>query len=344
MVKKLNQLEIEQQLDKLSESTESDIEEVFNKRLQEILKQIAGMYAKYEQDGELSWTNINRYNRYQKEMNLIKKELNKDYRKIIKKLQKSNENIYLEGYLLSSYLYEMSTGQDMGFSIPSVKTIKDVLLNPIAELTLPKIFENHRNEIVRKIKIELAQGIQAGEGYATIAKRIEKTVKFSQYKARTVARTEGARARSISAEKSEEQASKHVDITGVWLSSLDTRVRLSHRALDGEETNAEGYFTYGPNKATAPLLWIGPQSASLTINCRCVKLRKINNMIPAYRRGRNYMDLSFQQKLADRIEKYMADDGFTYKQALKRAEKEIQPPSVTFEYITYDDWFKKYAS
>jgi len=334
----MNQLEIEQQLDKLSESTESDIEEVFNKRLQEILKQVAGMYAKYSNDNEISWTDINRYNRYQKEMNLIKKELNKDYREIIKKLQKSNENIYLEGYLLSSYLYEMSTSTDMGFSIPSVKTIKDVLLNPIAELTLPKIFENHRNEIVRKIKIELAQGIQAGEGYATIAKRIEKTVGFSQYKARTVARTEGARARSISAEKSEEQASEYVDITGVWLSSLDLRVRHSHRVLDGKETDKEGYFHYKNWKAKAPLLW---GVASMDIQCRCVKLRKVNNKIPEYRRGRDYMDSTYQQKLADRIDEYLPD--MTYKKALKKAKDEIKPPSVTFPYITYEEWKKKYS-
>lgn len=334
----MNQLEIEQQLDKLSEQTESDIEEVFNKRLQEILKQVAGMYAKYSKDNEISWTDVNKYNRYQKEMKLIKKELNKDYRKIIKKLQKSNENIYLEGYLLSSYLYEMSTSTDMGFTIPSVKTIKDALLNPIAELTLPKIFENHRNEIVRKINIEISSGFQAGEGYATMAKRIEKTVGFSQYKARMVARTEGGRSRSISAEKSEEQASKHVDITGVWLSSLDLRVRHSHRVLDGKETDGEGYFHYKAWKAKAPLLW---GVASMDINCRCVKLRKINNKIPEYRRGRNYMDLSFQQKLADRIDQYLPD--MTYKQALKKSEKEITPPSITFEYETYDKWYEKLA-
>lgn len=337
--KPINQLEIEAYLDKLIEKTRSDIETVFNMRLQEILKQIAGMYAKYSDGASISWTDINKYNRYQKEMVLIRKELNRDYRKIVKKLQKSNENVYLEGYLQSAYLYEMATGEGMGFTVPPVKTIKEILLNPIAELTLPKIFENHRNEIIRKINIEIAQSIQSGEDYSRMAKRIENTLGFSKRKARAVARTEGGRARSIATEKAEEQASKHAKITGVWLSALDLSVRHAHRVLDGKETDEDGYFHYKSWKAKAPLLWGIP---SMDINCRCVKIRKVNGMLPEYRRGRDYMDPTYQEKLAEQIDKYLAD--MTYKQALKKAQKEIQPPSTTTEYITFDEWYKKFAA
>ncbi|WP_164670956.1 phage minor head protein [Virgibacillus doumboii] len=337
----MNQLEIEEYLDKLAEQTGSEIEEVIVKRLKVIQNRIAQMYAKYaDSDGELSWTDINKYNRFQKEMKQITKELNADYRYIIKKLQKSNENIYLEGFMRHMYLYEMATGKGMYVSIPSTETIKGILLNPIAELTLSKIFEQHRNEIVRKINIELGQGIQAGEGYATMAKRIEKTVGFSRNKARRVARTEGGRARTIAGEEAEKKASKHVDITSVWMSALDLRVRHSHRVLDGQKTDDEGYFHYRSWKAKAPHLWGIP---SMDINCRCVKLRLVNGMLPEYRRGRDYMDPEYQRKLADRIEKYMADDARTYKQALKRAKREIKPPSTTMLYTTFDDWYKKHA-
>ncbi|MBT2599096.1 MULTISPECIES: phage minor head protein [unclassified Oceanobacillus] len=338
----MNQLEIEERLDKLAQETESDIEEVFNRRLQTILKQLSGMYEKYSDgDGEISWTDVNRYRRLNKELDRINKVLNDGYKEIVQTLQESMENIYLEGYLRHMYLYEMSSGYSMRVTLPTMETIKEILLNPIDKLTLPAIFEEYRNQIIRRINIEISQGIQAGESYAVIARRLQNAVKFSRKKARTVVRTEAGRARSIVAEKAEEKAAQYVDIVGVWMSALDLRVRHSHRVLDGKEADSEGYFHYKAWKAKGPHMWGIP---SMDINCRCLKLRKVNGMLPEYRRGRNYMDEDYQQRLADKIEEFMGDNGMTYKQAYKAARKEIQPPSTTVPFTSFDDWYKKFSS
>jgi SPP1 gp7 family putative phage head morphogenesis protein len=337
----MNQLEIEEYLDKLAQQTESDIEEVFNRRLRVILNQLSALYEKYGNgDGEISWTDVNKYSRLTKELNRINKVLNDGYKEVVKMLQQSTENIYLEGYLRHMYLYEMSTGYSMRVTLPTMEVIREILINPISKLTLPSIFEEHRNQIIRRINIEIAQGIQAGESYAVIARRLQKSVQFGRNKARTVVRTEAGRARSIAAEKSEEKASKYVKITGVWLSALDLRVRYSHRQLDGKETDTEGYFHYKGMKAKGPHQWGVPH---MDINCRCVKLRKVNGMLPEYRRGRDYMDEKYQEKLAERIEQFMANESLTYKQALKRAQKEIKPPSITMPFTSYDEWYKKFA-
>lgn len=338
----MNQIEIEEKLDKLAQQTESDIEEVFNKRLKVILNQLSGMYEKYSDgDNTISWTDVNKYQRLTKELARISKELTGAYKEIVKTLQKSTENIYLEGYLRHMYLYEMSTGQAMRVTLPSMEVIQEILLNPIDKLTLPSIFEAHRNEIIRKINIEIAQGIQAGEGYAVMAKRLRNAVKFSRKKARNTVRTEAGRARSIASLKADEKASKYAKLTGVWMSALDLKVRRSHRILDGKETDAEGYFHYKGMKARGPHLWGNP---AMDINCRCVKINKVNGMLPEYRRGRNYMDPQYQEKLADRIDQYKADEGMTYKQAYKAARKEVQPPSTTMPYVTFEDWYKKHAA
>ncbi|WP_191556604.1 phage minor head protein [Metabacillus idriensis] len=335
----MNQLDILEMLDKRLAAAETDLEKVFAKRLKTILFQVSEMYRKYEKNGELSFTELNKYNRFQKEMKLIGDMFTEDYKQVIKEIQDQSSNQFVSKYLMTAYIIEMGVkdGTDMGFDIPSVGVINEALLNPIAELTLPKVFEQHRNEIVRKIKIELAQGMIAGEGYATMAKRIEKAVGFSQKKARLVARTEVGRARSIAAEKVMEKASEYADMGAIWMSMLDHRVREAHQELDGKKTDKKGYFHYKAWKGKAPRLW---GIASMDIQCRCVKLLLVNGLIPEYRRERDYMDDKYQQKLADKIDKYMADSGLTYKQALKKAQKEIQPPSRVIPFVSYDEWYK----
>lgn len=56
------------------------------------------------------------------------------------------------------------------------------------------------------------------------------------------------------------------------------------------------------------------------------------------------MDPEYQRKLAERIDKYMADNGLTYKQALKRAHKEISPPSTVVPFKSFEEWKKKFSA
>lgn len=340
----MNQFDIEKSLDIALAKAESDLAAVFAKRLKTILFQLAEMFRKYSVNGELSFTALNNYNRYQKEMKLIGELLTDDYRNIIKMIKEELEYQYVGKYLMSAYIVEMAVtdGTDMGFSIPSAATIKEALLNPIEFLGLPKILEQHRNDTVRRINIEIAQGLIAGEGYATIAKRLEKEFGFSSKKAILVARTEAGRSRSIAAEKVFEQASQYAKMEKVWTSMLDHRVRQTHRFLDGKGADKDGFFHFKTNKTTAPRLWIGPDSAALSIQCRCVLIMKVNGKLPEQRRERDYMDDKYQQKLADRIDKYMED--MTYKQALKKAQKEIQPPSRVIPFVSYDEWYKGKSS
>lgn len=336
----MNQQEIRQQLDELLAKAESDIELVFAKRLKEILFRISEMYRKYGKGGEPSWTDLNKYNRFQKEMEVISKMFSEDYRQLIKEIDQATQTQYVQNFLLTAYLFQMASGEEMGFTIPSTAVVQEAVVNPIAKLTLPDIFKQHRDEIVRKINIEISQGLIAGESYADMAERIRTAVGFSQKKARLVARTEAGRVRSLADEAVVMQASEYVKIDSVWLSSLDLRVRDSHRELDGQKADEDGYFHYKGMKAKGPHMW---NVASMDIQCRCIAMRLINGMLPEYRRGRDYMDVNYQRKLADRIDTYM-EDGMTYAQAIKGAQKEILPPSVTFKYVSFDEWKEKYAA
>ncbi|MGE7984920.1 phage minor head protein [Lysinibacillus fusiformis] len=355
----MNQQEINRILDDLETKTESDIEVVFARRLKTILAQMLEMHKKFGKNGQATWTDVNKYNRFNQEMKLIAQQLNADYKQIIKLIQASQERLYIERYLLMAYLLQQSTGEKMGFKIPSVEVIQSALTNPVEFLTLPKIFEAHRNDIIRRLNIEIAQSLQVGESYTDMAIRIENAMGWTRKKAILVARTEGGRVRSQVDLAIEEQASKTARLTKVWMSSLDTRVRKSHRKLDGQKADKDGYFHYNgiggsdhlpehlqdkaPSlgwKAKGPRLW---GIASMDIQCRCHTIYMVNGKLPEYRRGRDYMDDTYQKQLAARIDAYMSDLGLTYKQAFNKAYKQVKPPSVVVPFVSYEEWKKKFS-
>lgn len=336
----MNQQEINRILDEMESRAEKDIELVFNKRLKSILAQMLEMHRKFGKDSQATWTDVNKYNRFNQEMKLIAQQLNADYKEIIKLIRESEERLYIERYLMMAYLLQQSTGEEMGFKIPSVEVIQAALTNPVEFLTLPKVFEAHRNDIIRRLNIEIAQSLQAGESYTDMAIRIENAMGWTRKKAILVARTEGGRVRSQADLAVEEQASKTARLTKVWMSSLDTRVRKSHRKLDGQKADKEGYFHYGSWKSKAPRLW---GIASMDIQCRCHTIYMVNGKLPEYRRGRDYMDDTYQKQLAARIDAYMSDIGLTYKQAFNKAYKQVKPPSVTVPFMSYEEWRKQFS-
>ncbi|MFJ7700002.1 phage minor head protein [Lysinibacillus fusiformis] len=337
----MNQQEINRILDDLESKAEKDIEVVFARRLKTILAQMLEMHKKFGRNGEATWTDVNKYNRFNQEMRLIAKELNADYKEIIKLIQASQERLYIERYLLMAYLLQQSTGEEMGFKIPSAEVIQAALTNPVEFLTLPKVFEAHRNDIIRRLNIEIAQSLQAGESYTDMATRIEQAMGWTRKKAILVARTEGGRVRSQVDLAIEEQASKTARLTKVWMSSLDTRVRKSHRKLDGYKADKDGYYHYGKWKSKAPRLW---GISSMDIQCRCHTIYMVNGKLPEYRRGRDYMDDTYQKQLAARIDAYMSDQGLTYRQAFNKAYRQVKPPSVTVPFMSYEEWKKKFSA
>jgi SPP1 gp7 family putative phage head morphogenesis protein len=332
----MNQHDIDKMLDDMERQAEKDIDVVFAKRLKWLLARISALYDKYAKGGELTWTDVNLYGRYQKEMALIGQEISGDYKGILDLLAQLSEDTYVENYLRSAYLFEVTAQQLMGYSIPTAKAVKVAVQNPIAKLTLPALMQAHRDEIVRRIDIEISQGIMAGEDYTRISKRIQNAVGFSRSKAMNVAVTETGRVQVKARMDSAEKAEKYADMVGVWNATLDLHTRPAHRKLDGQEADENGYFNYHGMKAKGPHLW---GVASMDCRCRCTKIYKVDGILPDSRRSRDYTDADYQQKLADRMDKLM-EDGMTTKQAEKQAKKEISAPNVVVTYQTYDEWLE----
>ena len=331
------QEEIEEYLNDLLEQTEEELDRVFAERLKTILNQLAEMHRKYSKDGVISRTEMYKYKRFEKEMQFIKDNMQEHYAGVYTAISGLMVSQYRNNYMHSAHLYEIAAKEDMGYQIPSVQTIKEIISNPIKELTLPKILTQHRNEIIRNIRIEIAQGIQAGESYSEMAARLEQRVEFSRQKARRVARTEAGRAQTLGRLKSIEQAKKYAETDEFWMAELDKKTRKAHRKLDGQERGEDGLFHYKGMKAPGPSLW---GVASMDINCRCDIGTKINGMFPNLRRARDYDNADYQRKLAKKIDEIMADEGKTEKQATRKAKRLVYPPNKVIDYINYDEWYK----
>ncbi|AWI35729.1 phage minor head protein [Bacillus safensis] len=279
----MNQNEIDKLLDDMIAEDAKKIDAVFAQRLKEINQQIAALYAKYSIDGKLSMADLNKYNRFKKEMERMTEESSKAFKTVIIIVEALAAKQFLENYMRSAYLYEIEAAVKMGYTLPTTAMIQQAILNPIAELTLSALYKRHRDDYVRQIQISIAQGIQAGEDYSKIAKRIERSTEFARKKARDVARTETHRVQVLGRMKSAEQASKHANLEKTWNSTLDLKTRLGHRKLDGK-TAKNGLFVsiYGG---------VGPapghmNNAKDDINCRCTVSFKVNGKMPDTRRAR----------------------------------------------------------
>lgn len=139
--------------------------------------------------------------------------------------------------------------------------------NELSGLTLKQTIQRDRQSIIYSLKSNLIQGVNRGESYSQMAKRMKDVVNGDYQKAVRIARTETHRVKEAgtfeSALKGEKAGIKQVK---TWNSSNDGRTRKEHRRLDGETIPLDEYFRLGRAKTLKP----GDTGrAEHDINCRC---------------------------------------------------------------------------
>jgi len=279
----VDQNKLDKYLDELIDKAELDIDKMFSKRFNDISGQLGDMYRKYSTKGELTYSDLMKYNRFQKEMLFISEQIHEDYKELLSFVQVLMENQYVENYFKSAYLYEFEAQKKLGYALLNQTVIDAAVTNPIPQLTLPALMEWNRNDTIRRISNEIAQGLLSGEGYSNIAKRVENAVGFSSIKAKRVARTEAHRAQVQGRIDSANQASKYVAMEKMWDSTLDRKTREWHQKLDGKVIGKDENFKTDKGIGPAPGMM---NSASDDINCRCTVLYLVNGNKPSVRRER----------------------------------------------------------
>lgn len=273
-----NQNDIDNYIDKLVNQAEKEIEILFAKRLKEIKQIIANMYEKYDKDEpQVTWTEFNKYNRLNKELNRIGQMLSQDYREVAKAIKQSQQNVYMEKYMMSLFLYEVASQTSMNFDIPTAQTIQTAIEQPIEFIKLAPTLQKHRDDTLKRIRTHITQGIMSGEGYSKIAKALRDDLGMSKAQSVRVARTETGRALSQAGLDSATVAKDNgLDMKKRWYATKDTRTRDTHRHLDGQTVDINENFHSSGCVGPAPKLFVGVASAKENINCRCKLLYYID--------------------------------------------------------------------
>lgn len=279
-----NQQKIDKYLDKLITKSENEVTRIYARRYKEIKKEIDRMYTKYEKNGQLTLADMTKYNRLDKSLDFIIRELLTAQNEAYRLAQNTMEQTFLENYYRTAYLIEFEAQQKLGFGVLSKDLIKSATENPIDKLKLPAIRERNRKQIVDRIRNDIAQALARGSSYSEMTRTIRDAVGFDAHKARTVVATEAHRTQTEGRYRSMEQASKYVTIEKMWDASLDSDTRRAHRKLDGKTIPKDELFR-SPNGGKGK----GPghmNKASDDINCRCTLVSVVNGRKPEVKRAR----------------------------------------------------------
>lgn len=285
-----NQTQIDNYIEQLIAKSEKELEVLFAKRLKVINQELADMFEKYQSDDpHVTWTEFNKYNRLNKELVRIGEMITKDYNQVAKAIKQTQHNAYIEKYMMSLYLYEMSTQSSMEFDVPTASVINKAIEQPIEFIKLVPTLQKHRNEVLKRIRIHITQGIMSGEGYSKIAKALRDDIGMTKAQSQRVARTEAGRAMSQAGLDSAMVAQDNgFKMMKRWFATKDRRTRDTHRHLDGKSIPLMDNFKSSGCVGQAPKLFVGVASAKENIGCRCKVLYYIDeDDLPGVMRVRN---------------------------------------------------------
>lgn len=244
---------------------EKTLKRAYTSLLGDMNNVISNTYAKLD-DSDL----INSLMKYHRKDN-VEKTLTSLINEFSKAKYKGMYNQLREQLLFAYQYYYTGLTEVAGKSYTLTPLKKEWLTqtieNELSGLTLKQTLQRDRQNIIYSLKSNLIQGVNRGESFSTMAKRMQKVVNNDYQKAVRIARTEVHRCREAgtyeSALKGEQAGIKQMK---TWNSSNDGRTRREHRRLDGKTIPMDEYFRVGRDKMLTPGTGSRPEQ---NVNCRC---------------------------------------------------------------------------
>ena len=264
------QKQVQQSLLKSELEVIEELEKSYQKGIDDINRVITSLLARKDTE------NLQAIIYQVKYQNALKKELEgflsvlhtRNYTLIDNYLKDCYENAHI------GTLFDLQ-GQGIPLMLPlnQEQMISAITLNSKLSAPLYNALGYNIDFLKTSVRQEISRGIAQALSYQEMARNIKNTTNVDYNKSLRIAKTEGHRIQCESAYNVQVRAKqKGADIVKQWDSTLDGKTRPTHRLLDGQIVDVDGYFKSDSGyKALYPGDFGVP---SEDCNCRCALLQR----------------------------------------------------------------------
>lgn len=265
MSKKLNKWQKE--IAKLKDADNIRVANQLRKRYETNLKEIRRLLKNYsgEYDTMPHWQQL-RFGKYQALERQLVEILENSGTELSMLIEDYGIDQYQKGYGELFYTSEFDWNTQVDMNMLDTSSIRQIVESPTSATRLSSFWKN-RNTLAQQVDHALNTGLTQGLGYAEIAKNIEQAMTSDYHKSLRIARTEASRVYGLGQIQAQQEFKKlGFEPRKMWVASLDSKTRSSHRHLDGVTIRVDEHFEGNNGLGLAPGLF---GVASEDINCRC---------------------------------------------------------------------------
>lgn len=278
--------------------TEEKITAMYKSLYKDLDRFLADTYKQYaDEEGQLFVSTLNKANKKAWFMNEIVKNVDTITPELKKEMLSLVDDVYSVSYKgMAEAIKKADTAEKLKKITSDIdvrpETLKRAVNNNISKLTLPRVLEKNRNDVIYQIQQELNIGLMRGDRYEKMSKRIQERVGVSETKANNIVRTETHRNieggfMDRAETMSEKLEGSDLIYAATWRTMDDQRVRpqqrrhgkkgwtttinkngANHMIMEGVTVKAGEMFDLkdGQNKTKCP----GESGAAKhDCNCRC---------------------------------------------------------------------------
>ena len=271
---------LDKQINRLLNDSEKEIGKKYSAMLRELRHKVSDYFAEYaDTDDALTLQAMQKYNRLDKFNKEIAELARKNYTPVAREIRKG-----IRSSLTTSFDQTTgAVGEAAGRTIRGVlkqETVNEIVQTPHSGLKLNERLQRRRADVTQRIRETLTQGMNRGERYSTMSKRLQREIEVDAPKAERIIRTESHRVQEEGKRKGIEHATKQgVQMVKWWKDSSDERVRDQHEHM-GQKYSKENAIPTDEDFVNDLTGGSGPAPGQLgvaedDIFCRCLAIYEV---------------------------------------------------------------------
>jgi SPP1 gp7 family putative phage head morphogenesis protein len=242
----------------------------------ELKAKIAEIFEKYSIGDSLSFSDMQKYDRMKKLIYDIELQYKQLAKVEIKELFKGLEREYQVNYLWQGFEIERQAGIRLRYGLVNPNLVRQAIQNEISGMPISvRVLKNITNNIY-DIRTAITQGLIQGESYQSIVKRLRGEQEKQAFQVKRIVQTEAHRIQNLARQDSILHAQElGVVVRKRWMSAGDRVVRDTHKSLDGQYADKDGFFYSNGAKSQYPGGFGVPEE---DINCRCTMVTEVERV------------------------------------------------------------------